>query len=192
MKNLVFASNNANKISELKAVCPPQYNIISLKDAGIIKEIEEPFFTLAENAKEKCRVIYELTGSDCFAEDTGLEVVALNGAPGVHSARYAGEERSDLNNINKLLNELKKYDDRLAQFRTIICYVKNGVYQYFEGICEGKIAELPAGNNGFGYDPVFIPNGFNATFAQMEKTEKVLISHRKRAFEKLFLYLTTI
>ncbi len=191
MKNLVFATNNVNKVKEIKLICPPEYNIISLKDAGITQEIEEPFFTLEENAKEKCRVIYELTGNDCFAEDTGLEVEALNGQPGVHSARYAGEQKDDNANILKLLNALDGNLNRNAQFRTVICYVLQGSYFYFEGICKGSIASKAFGSNGFGYDPIFIPYNYTLTFGEISQQIKSQISHRKKAFHNFSLYLNT-
>jgi XTP/dITP diphosphohydrolase len=192
IKELIFASNNKNKIEELKSICPKNFNIISLEEAGINVEIEEPFFTLEENAKEKTRVIKELTGKNCFAEDTGLEIEYLNNAPGVLSARYAGKHGDSEANMTKVLQEMEGIITRTAQFRTVISLFLENQYYYFEGICKGEIATTTNGNKGFGYDPIFIPDGYLNTFASMEKAEKNNISHRKLAFEKLILFLNEI
>lgn len=192
MKELIFASNNTHKIEELQASIGGLVKITGLKAAGIHRDIEEPFNTIRENASEKSRVIYELTGKDCFSEDTGLEVDALNGSPGVHSARYAGEERSDKANIEKLLANLSNAASRKARFRTVISLRMNGQEILFEGVAEGSIGENATGENGFGYDPVFFPLGSNRSFAQMTMNEKAQYSHRRKAGDKLvaFLYNT--
>jgi XTP/dITP diphosphohydrolase len=188
-ETLIFATNNAHKVQEINAITNGRLHIVSLREAGIVKDIPEPFDTLRENAYEKCRVIAELTGQPCFSEDTGLEVDALNGAPGVKSARYAGEQATADDNIDKLLNALADNTLRAARFRTVICFLQEGAARYFEGVCEGHISHNRMGIKGFGYDPVFIPAGFERSFAQMEAAEKNALSHRKKAFDKLFLFL---
>lgn len=190
MRTLIFATNNQNKVSEIQKICPPDLKIISLKEAGIDRDIEEPFGTLLENAHEKTRVIFGMTGRDCFAEDSGLEVDALNGAPGVFSARYAGPQKSDTDNIVKLLQDLNGVENRTARFRTVISFRTASKLEHFEGTCEGTIAEIASGNNGFGYDPVFIPYNYNSTFAALLPTIKLEISHRTAAFAKFSLYLS--
>ncbi|RYY85369.1 MAG: RdgB/HAM1 family non-canonical purine NTP pyrophosphatase [Chitinophagaceae bacterium] len=188
---LIFATNNAHKVGELRAALPAGFSILSLKEAGIDRDIPEPHDTLEANAREKAMVINELTGGDCFSEDTGLEVAALNGAPGVHSARYAGSDRSPADNTNKLLQELSGSADRGARFRTIICLCLKGTFHEFEGICPGQIAESPRGTGGFGYDPVFVPEGGDGRcFAEMTLAEKNLFSHRRKAMDKLVAFLT--
>jgi len=186
---LIFATNNQHKVDEIRFALRSALNIKTLKQAGIDIDIEEPFETLEENAKEKCRVIYELTRSACFSEDTGLEVLALGGAPGVRSARYAGEPPNPLANIEKLLNELKNKSVRDARFRTVICLVLEEKEYLFEGTCEGRITYSQEGTNGFGYDPVFIPTGADKTFAEMEIDEKNKYSHRQKAANQLVLFL---
>jgi XTP/dITP diphosphohydrolase len=190
INEIVFATNNQNKVEEIRAICPPSLNIITLKDAGITIDIEEPYNTFEENAKEKCRVIYEMTGKNCFAEDSGLLIDSLNGAPGVYSARYAGEQVNHKANIAKVLQELTGMTNRAAHFKTVISLYMNGAYHLFEGICHGIITKEAFGSNGFGYDPIFIPNGFDLTFAQIDKALKNNISHRKQAFDKLSLFLS--
>lgn len=189
MNTIIFATNNEHKVSEIRAVLKGKFNIISIKETGIDIEIAEPFDTLQENAHEKARVIYELTGQDCFAEDTGLEVESLNGEPGVKSARYAGEDRSFEKNIDKLLINLENKQNRKAQFRTVICLLLNGQQKFFEGTCKGTIIADRRGISGFGYDPVFVPDGSDKTFAEMSMEEKNLYSHRKKAMEKLLSFL---
>lgn len=191
MKPLIFATNNANKVTEVKSILQGNFKIISLAEAGIEIDIPEPFNNLEENASEKARVIYTVSGEDCFAEDTGLEVDALNGEPGVRSARYAGEEKSSANNIDKLLLNLKDSKNRSAQFKTVICIIINGKRNIFDGICKGIIIAERRGNSGFGYDPVFIPDGAKKTFAEMNLDEKNLFSHRKKAMNKLINFLKT-
>jgi len=190
--NLIFASNNAHKVEELRAALPGGFRILSLREAGIDQDIPEPHDSLEENAREKARVIRRLTGGDCFSEDTVLEVGALNGAPGVHSARYAGEDRSPQANTEKLLRELNGAGDRSARFRTIICLCLQGEEYLFEGICTGQIALAPRGTGGFGYDPVFVPDGSDGRcFAEMTLGEKNRFSHRRKALDALIAFLTT-
>lgn len=199
MDTLVFATNNINKVKEVKSLLSHNFTIKTLSEAGIHIDIPEPFDTLEENAVEKARVIYKLTGSDCFAEDTGLEVNILNGEPGVKSGRYAGEDKSFAhqgfpgeNNINKLLVKLKNKKDRTASFRTVICLIINDVEILFEGICKGTIIADRRGDNGFGYDSIFIPEGAEKTFAEMTLSEKNNFSHRKKAVEKLIEHLKNL
>ena len=192
MGTLVFATNNINKIKEVKSLLPDNFNIKTLSEAGINIDIAEPHDTLEKNAVEKARVIYKSTGHDCFAEDTGLEVDTLNGEPGVKSARYAGEEKSFENNINKLLLKLKNKQDRTASFKTVICLIINGSQILFEGICKGTIIAHRRGEMGFGYDSIFIPDGADKTFAEMFLWEKNNFSHRKKAVEKLIEYLKSL
>lgn len=189
MPTLIFATNNPHKVSEMQAAIGARLQVISLKEAGIVKEIPEPWDTLEENAREKARVIHGLTGMDCFSEDTGLEVDALGGAPGVKSARYAGEIADFQQNISKLLRELGNNPHRDARFRTVICLIRGGVEYLFEGTCPGRITVSPTGTEGFGYDPVFQPAGEQRTFAEMSGAEKNAISHRARAAAKLVAFL---
>ncbi len=189
MQNLIFATNNANKVNEVRKVLGGRFQISTLKEAGINIDIPEPHSTLEENAFEKAQTIYNLTGTNCFSEDTGLEVQALNGEPGVKSARYAGEPASDKANIEKLLQNLAGKEKRDAQFRTVICLILNREKYFFEGICKGHIASEIAGSDGFGYDPVFIPDGDVRRFAEMTMEEKNTFSHRKKAMEKLIRFL---
>jgi XTP/dITP diphosphohydrolase len=189
MITLIFATNNCNKVIEVRSLLNDNFKILSITEAGIEIDIPEPFNTLEENAIEKADVIYKLKGINCFAEDTGLEVNALNGEPGVKSARYAGNERSFENNIDKLLYNLNDVTDRSARFRTVICLLVNGKHNIFEGECTGTIISEKRGVNGFGYDPVFVPDGATKTFAEMSLPEKNIYSHRKKATEKLITWL---
>jgi len=189
MKTLIFATNNLNKVVEVRSLLNESFKILSLSEAGISIDIPEPFTTLKENAIEKSEVIYKLKRTSCFAEDTGLEVKALNGEPGVKSARYAGDEKSFESNIDKLLGKLKDVPDRTARFSTVICLTVNGKHNIFEGECKGTIIAERRGSHGFGYDSVFIPDGAEKTFAEMSLQEKNIFSHRKKATEKLILYL---
>jgi XTP/dITP diphosphohydrolase len=191
IKQLVFATNNPNKVAEIKKVLGTGFEVVSLRDAGIDIDIPEPYDTLEENARTKSKTIFELTSKDCFSEDTGLFVDALNGAPGVKSARYAGEQATNLENIEKLLLHLNGIENRTARFRTVISLMQNGTEQQFEGICEGIILTAPIGEKGFGYDALFVPNGSSKSFAQMETDEKNLYSHRKKAVKKLIDYLNS-
>lgn len=189
--NLIFATNNAHKLDEVRSILGSRFTIKSLKDIGCDADIPETADTLEGNALMKARFLYEKYGVDCFADDTGLEVTALGGAPGVHTARYAGNHDSEAN-MNKLLNELEKKSDRSAQFRTVIALIIEGKEFLFEGIVKGSIAKEKAGNGGFGYDPIFIPEGFSQTFSQMGNDSKNHISHRALAVEKLYNYLNSI
>lgn len=189
MTSIIFATNNQNKVDEVRAVLGCHFNIITLKEAGIDVDIPEPHDTLEANATEKSKTIFEITKQNCFSEDTGLEVEALNGEPGVKSARYAGEARSFDDNIEKLLSKLASSENKTARFRTVISLILDGKEYFFEGICEGRIISERKGNNGFGYDPVFMPDGSDKTFAEMDMAEKNKFSHRKKAMEKLINFL---
>lgn len=186
---LIFATNNSHKVQEIRSVLNNSFTLLTLAEAGIHRDIPEPHATLEENAREKSTTIYQLTGLNCFSEDTGLEVAALLGAPGVHSARYAGAQATAEQNIEKLLRALASHPHRAAQFRTVISLLEEGKEICFEGICKGRIAEAPSGKKGFGYDPVFIPDGSSRCFAEMELDEKNYFSHRRKAFDQLKNYL---
>jgi XTP/dITP diphosphohydrolase len=189
MVQLIFATNNAHKVEEIQAAIGDKIQVISLKQAGIDIDIPEPHDTLEANATEKSRTIQKLTGGNCFSEDTGLEVDALNGEPGVKSARYAGEDKAFDKNIDKLLTKLGNNNHRTARFRTVISLLWQGKEFLFEGICEGTIIREKKGNQGFGYDPVFVPAGSTRTFAEMTMEEKGHFSHRKKAADKLVSFL---
>jgi XTP/dITP diphosphohydrolase len=189
MLQLIFATNNAHKVEEIQAAIGDKIQVISLKEAGIDIDIPEPHDTLAANATEKSRTIQSLTGSNCFSEDTGLEVDALNGEPGVKSARYAGEDKAFDKNIDKLLTKLGNTDQRTARFRTVISLLWKGEEFLFEGVCEGAIIHERKGKQGFGYDPVFVPAGSTRTFAEMTMEEKGELSHRRKAADKLVSFL---
>jgi len=189
MNTLIFATNNENKVAEIRKVLGNLFEIVTLKEAGINIDIPEPHDTLEANATEKSSVIHQLTNKNCFSEDTGLETEALNGEPGVKSARYAGEGRSFDANIEKLLVKLEEVENRKARFRTVISLVLNEIEYQFEGICEGTILEERKGNNGFGYDPIFVPDGSKKTFAEMDTDEKNKYSHRKKAMSKMIDFL---
>lgn len=188
-KQIVFATNNAHKLEEVSEALKGFYNIKSLKEIGFYDDIPEPYETLEENALTKSKTIHQKFNIDCFADDTGLEVDALNGAPGVFSARYAGPQCSFEDNVNKLLNELENIENRHARFRTVISLIINGQEYYFEGIVEGEITKERSGNEGFGYDPIFKPNGYDITFAEMSLDLKNKISHRGKAVLKLINFL---
>ena len=187
---LIFATNNANKVAEIKKVLGDTFEVISLKDAGIDIDIPEPYDTLEENATTKSRTIFELTSKNCFSEDTGLLVDSLNGEPGVKSARYASENANNRDNIEKLLTKLGDNTNRKAHFRTIISLILDGKETQFEGICKGEILKEQIGEKGFGYDAIFIPDGSNKSFAEMETEEKNKYSHRKKAVAKLVAFLS--
>ncbi len=189
---IIFATNNQHKVEEVKTLLPSSISIISLHEAGIDVDIPEPHDTLEENAAEKARTIQVLTGENCFSEDTGLEVFALNGEPGVQSARYAGEGKSSQQNMEKLLLRLGQQQDRRARFRTVICLILDDQEYRFEGICEGVITHEPRGDQGFGYDPIFVPDGADKTFAEMGLAEKNKFSHRKKAVAKLVEFLNQL
>ena len=186
---LIFATNNQNKVEEIQAAIGNHIEVVSLKNAVIDIDIPEPHDTLEANASEKSSVINRLTRSSCFSEDTGLEVYSLNGEPGVKSARYAGDEKSFRKNIEKLLEKLKEQTDRRARFRTVISLIWQEKEYQFEGICEGTILKQSRGDQGFGYDPIFQPNGSDLSFAEMTLKEKNRYSHRKKAADKLVIFL---
>ena len=191
MKTLIFATNNQHKVVEMNLALKGKFNIKSLKEAGIDIDIPEPFNTLEENATTKSKTIYELTNADCFSEDTGLEVMELNGEPGVKSARYAGERAAFSDNIDKLLAKMENITNRTAQFKTIISLILEGKDYQFEGICKGSILSDRKGTDGFGYDPVFVPEGSDKAFAEMTMEEKNEYSHRRKAADKLVAFLST-
>lgn len=186
---LVFATQNLNKLKEIQQLVPPAVEVISLRDLDCNEDIEETGATLEENALLKARFIYEKFGLDCFADDTGLEVEALNGAPGVYSARYAGKEQDANRNMDKLLAELGDANNRRAAFRTVIALLIGGKEYLFEGAVHGAITREKRGAAGFGYDPVFLADGHSKTFAEMSAAEKNSISHRARAVNKLVDFL---
>ena len=186
---LVFASNNKNKILELQNMLPETITILSLESIGCTEEIPETAATIEGNAIQKANYITKKYGYDCFADDTGLEVDALNGEPGVFSARYAGEERSAADNMNKLLESLLEKKNRNAQFKTVIALNLNGTQRLFTGIAKGQITPEKIGNQGFGYDPIFIPKGYEISFADMPSEEKNAISHRKNALDQFLQFL---
>lgn len=188
-QQLVFATANAHKVTELQAIAGPVYEILSLADIGCTDEIPEDGDTLEENALLKARYVLQRYGLPCFGEDTGLEVPALDMAPGVYSARYAGPQKDSAANMAKLLNELADGMDRSARFRTCIALADGKQERLFEGVVHGHIAAYPAGSGGFGYDPVFIPDGYEETFAQLASETKNSISHRARATSALIAYL---
>lgn len=189
MKTLVFATNNAHKAREIEQILGADYVVKTLKDIGCLEDIEETEDTLEGNALLKARYVQEKYGYDCFSEDTGLEVEALNGAPGVYTARYAGKDKNTDDNINLLLQNLSDQPNRSARFRTIIALLQDGQETLFEGICNGQIATQRHGANGFGYDPVFIPEGYTETFAGLGDAVKNEISHRAKATLKFVAQL---
>lgn len=185
---IVFATNNQNKLNEVRLLLP-SFEIISLKDIGCFEDIPETSDTLEGNAQIKADFITNKYGYDCFADDTGLEVLSLNNAPGVYSARYAGEPSNSENNMNKILSNLDQVSDRKAQFRTIIALNLENKKLLFEGICKGDILNKKQGEEGFGYDPIFSPDNYNVSFAEMSMKEKGTISHRGIAIGKLIAFL---
>ena len=190
MKKLVFATNNAHKLEEIRAILGDKVEILSLNDINCHADIPETGDTLQGNAALKAQYIYENYGLDCFADDTGLEVEALNGAPGIYSARYAdGEGHDSEANMKKLLSEMQDKENRKARFRTVICLIEDGKEHFFEGIVNGSIIRERKGGAGFGYDPIFMPDGYSETFAEMGNDEKNKISHRARAVQELCEYL---
>jgi XTP/dITP diphosphohydrolase len=186
---LIFATNNQHKADEIRFVTGEKFELLTLKEAGIDIDIPEPHETLEANASEKSKTIYRFTGISCFGEDTGLEVEALNGGPGVKSARYAGENKSFEKNIEKLLDKLQSISNRKARFRTVISLILGGKEFLFEGVCRGSIHFSPKGSGGFGYDSVFVPEGESRTFAEMSIEEKTRFSHRRKATDKLVAFL---
>ena len=189
MRKIIFATNNAHKLSEVQAVLGEEFALVTLRECGIIEDIPETADTLEGNALQKARYVFEKTGADCFADDTGLEVDALNGAPGVHSARYATDGHDFAANNRLLLKNLEGVTERTARFRTVIALILGGKEYTFEGRVEGTIAEEECGAEGFGYDPLFVPSGEIITFAQMSAEAKNAISHRGRAVAELVKFL---
>ncbi|GAA4322379.1 non-canonical purine NTP diphosphatase [Pontixanthobacter gangjinensis] len=187
---LVFATHNKNKFKEIKSLLPHHIELLSLDDIGCEEDIEETGDTIDENAIIKAEYVRNHYGYDCFADDTGLEVDSLAGAPGVYSARYAGEQKDDNANVDKLLRQLEERVDRSARFKTVIALNLKRNENLFTGICEGIIVDVRRGNNGFGYDPIFQPTGYDKTFAEMDLSEKSKISHRAKAFRELIEYLS--
>jgi len=188
---LVFASNNKNKIKEIQLLLPSTIQILSLDEIGCYEEIPETADTIEGNAMLKANYVKEKFGYDCFADDTGLEVEALHGAPGVYSARYAGEQKDDQDNMHKVLKELKDCSNRSAQFKTVIALNINNKQFLFTGIVKGEIGYEKIGNNGFGYDPIFVAAGYKKTFAELSIEEKSRISHRGLAVKQLVDFLTS-
>ena len=186
---LVFATNNPNKLSELQALVPDGIEILSLAAINCNEELPETNPTLEDNALQKAQYVYQNYGFNCFADDTGLEIEALGGAPGVYSARYAGEDCRAEDNMKKVLTKLENEENRNAKFRTVIALIIKGEENLFEGECSGKITKTKSGVEGFGYDPIFTPEGYELTFAEMSKDEKGFISHRGKAVEKLVNFL---
>jgi len=189
MNKLVFATNNAHKLTEVRAILEPDFTIISLSDLNCTDDIPETADTLQGNAILKATYIHEKFGLDCFADDTGLEIDALGGEPGVYSARYAGEENNSKNNMNKVLTLLGNNSNRKASFRTVIALILNGNTFLFDGRIDGDISLSPSGESGFGYDPIFVPEGYDKSFAQLSADEKNKISHRALAVNKLIDFL---
>lgn len=190
MKQIVFATNNKHKLDEVRAIVGIYFDVLSLSDIGCHEDIPETGDTFEENAIMKARYIKEKYGYDCFADDSGLEVTALNNAPGVFSARYAGEPSNSLRNIEKLMQNMQGIADRSARFRTCIALLYAGEEYIFEGCIEGSIIDTLRGENGFGYDPLFMPQGYDITFAEMSSDEKNKISHRAIATKRLVEFLT--
>lgn len=192
MMKIVFATNNAHKLDEVRQVVGDKFTLVSLRECGIVEDIPENEPTLEGNALAKARYIYERTGADCFADDTGLEVDTLGGEPGVRSARYATDGHDDEANKRLLLERLQGVENRAAQFRTTVALIMGGKEYLFEGIVRGRIATEQHGEGGFGYDPLFVPEGYDRTFAQMSAEEKNAISHRGRAVRKLAEFLQNL
>ena len=189
---LVFSTGNLNKANEIKSMLPEDTELLTLKDLDLEDDIPETASTLEGNAKLKAKYVVEHYNLDCFADDTGLEVYCLNNEPGVLSARYAGEQKSSEDNIKLLLSRLIEKNDRRARFRTVIALHLDGNLHTFEGIVEGKIIHEKRGEKGFGYDPIFIPDGYDITFAEMSLNEKNMISHRAKAFAKMIEFLNAL
>lgn len=187
---LVFATHNAGKLQEVKELLEPKYEVIGLSELGDLEDIPENEPTLEGNALVKAKTIWEKYGLSCFSDDTGLEIEALNGAPGVYSARYGGPEKDPVQNMDRILSELEGQQNRSAQFRTAVALILNGEEHLFEGVVKGAIRTERSGEKGFGYDPVFQPEGYSITFAEMDSAEKGKISHRGRAMAKLVEFLS--
>lgn len=192
MKQLVFATNNAHKLDEVRKILGEKFNVLSLKEIGCNDDIAETAETFEGNALIKARYIHDKYGYDCFADDSGLEIDALGGAPGVYSARYAGEAHDSEKNMEKVLKQLQGIENRAARFRTVIALTLDGKEHLFEGEIAGRIIEERRGAGGFGYDPIFIPDGETRTFAEMDDAQKNGISHRARAVKKLVAFLDSL
>ena len=188
-QKIVFATHNKNKLEEVAALLSPSYQVVGLSDIGCKEEIAETANTLEGNASIKSRYVYNTYGLNCFSDDTGLEVAALEGAPGVYSARYAGNNHDSQANMDKLLYNLEEIENREAQFRTVVSLLLDGKEYFFEGIVEGVITREKKGSSGFGYDPIFRPNGFKQTFSELGEEVKNKISHRAKAINKLIEFL---
>lgn len=188
-QELVFATNNTYKTEEVARILAPNYQVLNLKDINCLVDIPETGVTFAENATLKSTYVFDKFGLNCFADDSGLEVETLNNEPGIYSARYSGI-KDDKINLEFLLKKMEGQTDRRARFRTVISLLKNGENFLFEGLIEGTIRTVPSGNNGFGYDPIFQPDGYDMTFAEMDMSEKNRISHRALAMQKLIAFLT--
>ncbi|MCF8422752.1 MAG: non-canonical purine NTP diphosphatase [Bacteroidia bacterium] len=189
---LIFATHNKNKLKEVKDLMPSTIKLLSLDDINFQNEIEETSATIEGNALLKANTIYKETGINCFADDSGLLVDAMNGAPGVYSARYAGPQKNNENNLQKLLFDLRNTENRDAHFKTVMALIIDGKEYLFEGIINGKIISEKIGTHGFGYDPIFVPNGYTETFAQLNSEIKNTISHRARALQKMLAFINTI
>ena len=192
MTEIIFATNNAHKLSEVQALLGDNFHLLTPRDCGITEDIPETAATLDGNASQKSHYLYDRVGKNCFADDTGLEVEALGGEPGVRSARYATDGHDFAANNRLLLKNMEGKENRKARFRTVISLILDGEEHLFEGIVEGRIAKSEAGCGGFGYDPLFIPDGYDCTFAEMSAEEKNAISHRGRAVQKLVTFLTNL
>ena len=192
MTEIIFATNNAHKLSEVQALLGENFHLLTPRDCGITEDIPETAATLDGNASQKSHYLYDRVGKNCFADDTGLEVEALGGEPGVRSARYATDGHDFAANNRLLLKNMEGKENRKARFRTVISLILDGEEHLFEGIVEGRIAKSEAGCGGFGYDPLFIPDGYDCTFAEMSAEEKNAISHRGRAVQKLVTFLTNL
>ena len=190
MKKIIFATNNKHKVTEINGVIGTDLKIITLEEAEIFIDIPEPYNTLEDNAITKAETVFALTKTDCFSEDSGLFVEALNGQPGVKSARYIEAGESFTDNIDKLLTQLGSETNRVAEFKTVICLIVQSKQYLFEGSCKGIISKDRMGTGGFGYDPVFVPEGYSKSFAEMSPKEKIKISHRSKAVEKLLAHLS--
>lgn len=187
--NILFATHNQHKAREVNAIIGPSFQVLTLNDIGFRDEIIENGKTFAENAKIKASAGFIKSGLPCFSDDSGLEVYALGGAPGINSARYAGEPKDDQRNLDLLLRNMSEMVDRRARFVTVICFINHIGTHFFEGVCEGTIIQHPRGKGGFGYDPVFVPNGQKQTFAEIDPEKKNRISHRGLAMEKFKTFL---
>ena len=189
MRKIIFATNNKHKLEEVQQILAGNFEVLGLNEIGFAGDIPETGKTLEENASIKSKFVFEKFGMNCFSDDTGLEIEALDERPGVYSARYAGEDGNAENNIAKILSELHGIENRKARFRTVVSLILDGKEHFFEGIANGQISDEKRGGVGFGYDPVFIPDGYNQTFAEMSSELKNTISHRKKAMDKLVAFL---